>query len=526
MKITDSQQILQLLTQYAKEALSVGDRFTGRILAITDALLMLQLPDGSKVSAEVKPGSEYSQGQVLRLEVVEQNEGRLFVKEVAANQVQAEDKPLDPAGLLKALKLPADGSRVEIVKAMADLGVKPSAEIIEKAVQLLSTRQITESRQAVFLLLNKMENNKDYFPLLKQLGEQSFHFQEKLQSLANSLAQLDDNTVLALADALVNEEILEKQDLPALSKQITALLNSGADPSSVPDKTMSNTLKNVLQQLNSLPITANSEDKMQHPPVKTVDLKAIDTLLNQLLPGFDKAERSIQDRIIRALADFSVKVNQEKSLQPLTPEKAGQVILQAGSEKLTDVSVRVFDAGLPKVDQWLEQTESKLLVMSAVLSKAEGREGERLLSELRELQTAISFFNDITSYEAFVQIPLVLRDNTTQGELFVMKRKGPRKLNAEDFSLFLSLSTMNLGTIDTFVHVQKKNIMLRVMVEDERFYSLLTNQYKALHEALKSKGFTLYELKVAPRDEGLDLFNAVKKAREITEPNTKIDIKV
>lgn len=526
MKITDSQQILQLLTQYAGEALSVGDRFTGRILAITDGLLMLQLPDGSKVNAEVKSGAEYSPGQVLRLEVVDENNDRLFVKEVVTNQVRAENKTFDPISILKTLKLQADRNRVEIVKAMADLDVKPSAEIIEKAVQLLESRQITEPRQAVFLLLNKMENNKDYFPLIKQLDEQTFHFQEKLQSLANSLVQLDEDTVLALADALVTDEILEKQDLSLLSKQVTVLLKSDAGSAAAPDKAISTALKNILQQMNLLSMETAAGDPVQQLQEKAADFKTIHALFNRFMPGFDKADRSVQEEMMKTLSDFLVNVSQERSRQPLTPDRAKQIILQAGREEPADVAVRVNDAGLPKVDQWIERTERKLLIISQTPARTESREGERLLPELQELRTALSFFNDVTTYEAFVQLPLALKDNTTQGELYVMKRKGLRKPNAEDFSLFLSLTTMNLGTIDTFVHVQKKNIMLRVMVEDERFYPLLTNQYKALHEALKAKGFTLYEMKTVPRDNGTDLFNAVKKARDITEPNKQIDIKV
>jgi hypothetical protein len=101
MKITDSQQILQLLTQYAKEALSVGERFTGRVLAITDGLLVLQLPDGSKINAEVKSGERVFPRAGVRLEVVEENESRLFVKEVVTNQVQAEDKAMDPVSFIE-----------------------------------------------------------------------------------------------------------------------------------------------------------------------------------------------------------------------------------------------------------------------------------------------------------------------------------------------------------------------------------------------------------------------------------------
>ena len=276
MKITDSQQILQLFTQYAKEALMVGEHFTGRILAITDGLLALQLPDGSKVNAEVKSGVEYSPGQVLRLEVVEENEGRLFVKEVAVNQIQPKDNPMDPVSVLKALKLPIDGGRMEIVKAMTDLDVKPTAQMVEKALNLIQSKDITEPRQAVFLVLNKMENNSEYFPLIKQFQQQSFQFHERLQSLANNLTQLDSITVLALADALVTDEILQKQDLASLEKQITTIMNSyvvadknTTELSLVPDKALANTLKNVLQQM--ITPASDSESILQHPQTKRMD---------------------------------------------------------------------------------------------------------------------------------------------------------------------------------------------------------------------------------------------------------------
>ena len=64
-------------------------------------------------------------------------------------------------------------------------------------------------------------------------------------------------------------------------------------------------------------------------------------------------------------------------------------------------------------------------------------------------------------------------------------------------------------------------------MEDEKYQELLMQEYKALYEALKVKGFHLYELKYSRREEGIDLFNADRIASWLMDSqNKKIDIKV
>ena len=113
-----------------------------------------------------------------------------------------------------------------------------------------------------------------------------------------------------------------------------------------------------------------------------------------------------------------------------------------------------------------------------------------------------------------MQIPVELKNNNTECELYIMKRKGARgKIKADDFTLFLSLTTKNLGVVDTFVHVRNKNVMLRVMAEDESLFDYFLREYRPLYESLQSKGFRLYELKCVLKDEKVNL-HAMKKASE------------
>ena len=127
----------------------------------------------------------------------------------------------------------------------------------------------------------------------------------------------------------------------------------------------------------------------------------------------------------------------------------------------------------------------------------------------------------------FVQIPFIFKENQTDGELYIMKKaRGKGKINSRDFTLFLSLSTDNIGDLDIFVHVKNKNVMVKVFAENENYKPLFTNEYKSLYESLKGKGYTLFELGFELKDEKVSIFNAEKKALILLESKSKIDIKV
>ena len=150
---------------------------------------------------------------------------------------------------------------------------------------------------------------------------------------------------------------------------------------------------------------------------------------------------------------------------------------------------------LPEIDKWIDDIEKKIAVLKKVFAAADRPDNERVMPALREIETAVRFFHDIRSYQVFVQIPVILRENTTLGELYIMKRKGKRgKIKADDFSLFLSLTTQYIGVIDAFIHVRSRNVLIKITVDDEKYFDILAGQHKALYEGLKGKGYNLYEI--------------------------------
>ncbi len=525
-----SQQILQFLSQFGGESIKVGDTITGRIVFVEDGLLLMQLPDGSRINAQVQSDAKYSAGDILKLEVMEEKQGQYFVREVVHNPINSlsNKEKENPEILLKLMNLPVDKTRLEIVKAILDMGARPVPDIVEKSNHIITGKHVTDPKQAVFLAFNEMGNKEEYFPMVKQLKEGSFHFREKWLNLTNQLKQLDNNTINHIAREFMIQEAFQELDLPAAEKQIQQLINYGQNHSEsviIPEK--SNVivfLKDILPELITLPEETVSGEHQEENSLK---------LAKQYLEGWEKLSKPQRDEVVLFFKNFLRQVKEKSGVndQMLIEAKTSEVskyvekIMTAVSSK---ISVKSSDAFIPKVDEWTEDIEKKLMIIKEAVVRYAGTESQNLLPVVRELETALRFFQDIISYETFVQIPLVLKESTYQGELYVMKRKRKRgRIDIEDFSLFLSITTQNLGVMDIFVHVRNKNVMLRVMMENETFYELVTPEYKPLYEALKLKGFYLYDLKYSLRDEGIDILNASKKAADMApEQNSKIDFKI
>lgn len=602
MRISDaaSQQITQLLSQIKKGEVSVGDIFAGRIISNENGHLLLQLLDGSKISAQTVTDLKYNIGDVLNLEIIEEKQGLIYVRQTDKNITQASliKNSETEASLLKSLGLPIDSKHMEIMKAVQEMGVEPSHDIIEKALQLMSEGKVRDPKQAVFLVYNNMADKPPYFPVLKNLVGGVFNFQDEWTSTTQNINQLDDKTIMqiaesflindALRDLNVGEEIsqLEKYymsfqsntDANALAEPVTntgiksvlvnnmqsllssdeiinlqnllssdditdlkSLLSSGGitnlqDLLRLDDNTGMQSIHNENSEnliFKNIPDTVASMGDMSSNNALnsfiSSDLKStLDALIERFFPRLIPTEKALQDDAVRILKNLILRVMEKLPDERLPDDEAKKIINGSLTKLIEKAPSESPEVKLPKLDEWAEDTENRLNIIKEALIASTGSDKERVQEQVRELETALRFFQDIISYEAYAQIPLLLKDNTTGGEIYIMKRKNKNgKLNPDEFSVFLSLTTLNVGTLDTFINVRNKNVMLRIMAEDEKYFGLLQEEYSSLYNDLKEKGYNLYEVKCLLRDEGVHLINANRKASDfVYTQNKKIDMRI
>jgi len=490
LKIPDSvsNAILQYLQTQNLGRLLEGDILTGRVISVDMDLLLMQLLDGSKISAQISPGTSYNPGDILKLKVIDIQQGKVITTEVEhypvqngevvvtseetgyhpvqnnvfiatdpERQVQSNafnvhnEKANNPADILKALNLPAGKLHIDIVNTIIGMGKKPTAEIIQKAFNIIGKMQIEDPKHAVFLILNGLEGEEEYIPVLKELDAGKFHFAEELDNLIDLLDASGD------------------ENLSFFSERIRSIF------------------------INSLVKTfAHEKSTEQH------------------IGAFKREKSPVHPEIA-----FDKETSQEKE-----PEQH-RITLDIKSLKPKEIA-------LPKADKWISEVKKELSVLSKLIQNSTAGNKEKIMSAVDRLDTAIRLFNELQGFEMFVQIPLILKENRqTNGELYIMKRAGKKgKLNSNDFTIFLSLSTDNIGDLDIFVHVRNKNVMIKVFAEDVKYNQLFMDEYKSLYNDLKEKGYKLFDLDFELKDEKVNIFNAEKKTLTYLDTKTKIDIKV
>ncbi|NLY19233.1 MAG: hypothetical protein GX045_09880 [Clostridiaceae bacterium] len=555
-----SQQILQLVAQINKGEISVGDILTGRVIAADNGLLLLRLTDGSIISARTVTDGQYSLGDILNLEVIEEKDGLILVrqdKNIIPGEMQKDTKE-NLSLILKSLGLPIDSKHSDILKAIRESDIEVRADAIKDAYKLISDKQVKDPGQAVFLAYNNMSHKQEYFPILRGILGKTLIFHEEWMSTIGNIDILDEETIIKIAEGfLVNDAIMDLDTTDSVNQIIKLYSDQGnagtldASIRSVVDNFIKNTLlesiiktdragiqsvKYVQNQQAALGTSGNVSGSMETKgdfsflDVETSfeDEIAFDAIMKQLLPKPVTEDKARQDEISGIIKNLLLKVKEKLPGTGLTIEMARRIINGSMSKLIKRDTVKSSEANLPKIDKWVRDTEGKLYIIKNALNKSTSPERERIEASVRELDTALKFFQDIISYEAYAQIPLVLKEHLTHGEIYIMKRRNKKgKLNPDDFSVFLSLTTVNLGTLGAFINVRNKNVMLRIMAEDERYFGLMQEEYKTLYDTLKEKGYNLYEIKCSLREEGINLINANKKASDLVYPQSKkIDMRI
>ena len=141
--------------------------------------------------------------------------------------------------------------------------------------------------------------------------------------------------------------------------------------------------------------------------------------------------------------------------EQMTPEQArtavldafDQAVARAGTEQ-DGISSRDVDVG-----KLAQSVREQLEWSSQVLSRLDTDTAAALRPMIQDATAAMRLFNQISTYQTFVQVPLQINGQDARGELYVMKRKGRRgRIDASDFTLFLALDTEHLGHVETLAH--------------------------------------------------------------------------
>lgn len=522
------QQIFQILSKSVEtlaslETLSVGDILKGRIQSLDNGLLLIKLLDGSSFSANAPEGFTANSGDPITLMIGERQNDQITAKII--NNTQVSNKTNDEKILINNIR-----------NNLESLGVNNPERMVLKVLDFLKAEPGTPLDKAAFLVANNLSNDPEMNGIIQKISEHEFSLHDNLNNLKNglisSLTEMDKKQSITLLKPLLMKQTLEEltvnfknelQNAPSrlmesISQKVIELLTktfmeetSGQESANVATAITKEAFEAIigssLSELNSEGINSNTEN-----------LKA--------LFNTQDTERLLKD-VNKALEDFYTKT--DKAL------KGGE---EAATKEIRDVIEKLFEKASIKADNGIvddtdvkEKSKALKDIMEftqKALKNMDNNARESNLPAFKEVDNAFKFFNQVTTYDSILQLPLKINRENTTGELYIMKRKNGRKrMDTENFTLFLSLKTNSLGLVESFLNATKKRITISFRVEDENLVKLVKDNYKVLYDGLLEKGFTLVEMKCRLlENERINPYNAVTKAKEFLGTDTRVDLRI
>jgi len=139
-----------------------------------------------------------------------------------------------------------------------------------------------------------------------------------------------------------------------------------------------------------------------------------------------------------------------------------------------------------------------------------------LLSTAREIVQTLRFTEQINQCTAFVQLPVNINGEKTTAQLYVFNdSEEKKKIDPQNATLFLSLKTVNLGTVEGFVKVIGTGVEADFALQTEEAAGHFRAGLSDLSNLLESRGYRLERVTaaIAKTDEPLPPA-AVEKGRQ------------
>lgn len=507
------QQFFQIQSRTALEGLSVGDLIQGRVTALDNGLLLVTLLDGSSFSANIPEGYDVPPGTLLTLQIGERAGDQITARIVRMDTPERSNNQIS-----------------QITRQLQALNIKPSEVLVSSVLDLLDENPGLGIDKASFLAANGMESDPAMLETVAKLANREFDLNQNLQTLSRILEDTLSGADRVSQESLLRPLLLEQEAEQAVREMAGRLIELHNETSKEGIPLGQEAKLFLARQLHD----ALSGSITGHEPLD--EGRVFDTLqsvFSNLSQGKNPLSGglNIEDNPIREVLGDFIEVIQRVAA------KTGELFKQESPDIKKIINnffekayVRAEDGDIRSIDL-KEKAEVLKKVLSlaadtAMLTDEKGGQAIRPLAQ--ELTDALRFFSQVNTYHVFMHVPLIINQHQTTGELYIMKRRARKgRIDPNQFTLFISLNTQNLGLIETFLNASSRYVTIHFRVGSSHLADFVRAQRKDLYEALEKKGYKLAEMKCRVfEDEPINLLNAGEATESVLGMNARVDLRV
>lgn len=544
----------------------IGDVLKAQVVGKSDSEVILRLENGNVISASTETPLDVQAGDSIELQIKDKIDGKIILETLknSNGEILKNSNTARIVNLLNSLGITPNAKNVDVINEMMTKQMPLTRENILAVLKGITKFAELDIPKAVFMLANNIAFQEKNIEILSQYQEGKIKLGNQIKELMNAFDKIE-------APKVLNEVLkkLESIDKGNMNKAVDSLIERVVKNSkAIIENSYTNIeIKPESKQNNQTSKTAQKNDNKQTEQIiikpeqisilKKVINNKIDKLINIIqanqeenidieINDFKKAIINMPDDELREIIKQMPKSEKEAVLKLL--ETGKNILIDNKNTGIETKEIQIKDINVlknetkshfqkhfinPLTDNLkddLNITENYRELMGKLDTIKESAFARTGSTDIRALiantQNNIRFMQDLSQYNAFVQIPLNIWGKETNGQLYVLK-KDKRKIDPANASIFLSLDMPNLGLTEVFVKVQGKNVECNFRMENEDLVSFLKENAHKLAQSLNTYGYKFVSVNCSLIEKKTGIIEADKNfGSDVTGKKLSIDVKV
>ncbi len=476
---------------------SPGQSITGEVILREGNDILLELGKNQLLQAKLEGGMTPQTGQLLSFQIKNSSSTKVVLMPLFENLSQ--DPNVSKA--LLAAGLPENSITTGMVKAMMQEGLP-----IDRQSLYQMNRYINANPQVDIQTLVQMQRLS--LPVTPENIMQFEAYKNYQHQMSESLTDIVD----------------------AFSQTFQEITGSGNQQEGI------DFYKEILGMLTEELSTTGAEESSQTPEQRGVNFasaeggngvlaeeallpqKEMDALVEQL------KKAGVPDKLTNAVADgkitrkeFLQEINRLLSQETL-PDKEALFKLLEGKEFKHLLKNEMSKQWMMQpeevakehsVDKLYEKLNSQMNRLNELLTQT-GRAATPLGRAVSNVTGNIDFMNQLNQMFTYVQLPLKMQSQNTNGDLFVYTNKKSLAKKDGSVSALLHLDMEHLGSLDVYVALNNQKVSTKFYLADDSALDLIMQNINILNERLESRGYSM-SAEFVNRDEKTNVMDEILK---------------
>ena len=451
----------------------LGDLLKVEIIDSLNKQITVMLPDGTIFEAKLDQPLDFYIGQQVSFQVKDIIGKQIHMELAAQADPGQQETNVDINNILKQLDIPLTKDAQEAIKLLMQKMLPVNKDSIKQIEFGLKSSQLP-----IDSLLSMLENEIPIIPATIKQMEAYKNGEIKLQG------QLE----------VMMENIIASDDIEVLDQMHKLLLST----------------KEQVGQVGNNPALEEAQSPKQAPEQTQVQAQTKEQIQNQLTDPAQAKETIDQGKpLVQKPLELSQESLLNKDINLLKKE-----IINLFKESFFIDPSQVKDKLDTKLEK-INEVYKEIYKLADKLEKAEEKLPEPQKIQLySDIKSNIEFLAIANKYDTMLHIPLVIQDQFKHGELYIFNKKKSGKKGYHEASMLISLETISLGTVETFIKKYNKQVTVQFKTDNEEIENIIKNKIQLLTTSLKEKGYELISASYIPNTQPFSVKGETAKSKD------------